>query len=61
MPSLIFQLKKPQPSRTAASSNFKLRTESDILGDRGEPLSSFIQPYILAVKLHLSASANVLL
>lgn len=29
MSSLIFQLKKPQPSRTAASSNFNLGAETD--------------------------------
>lgn len=46
MPSLIFQLKKPQPRKTAASSNFNLGTETDVIGDRGEPLSTFMQPYI---------------
>lgn len=61
MPSLIFELKKPQVSKTAANSNFNLGTETDTLQDRGEPLRTFIQPYILAVELCFSPSGNTLI
>lgn len=58
---IMLGLKKPHPSKIVASSNSNVGADTDVLGDRAEPLSILSLPYMLVVNLCFFPSENILL